>query len=190
MSEKIIYEEVADYNNEFENAFSYYSIIGNEEPNNYEKIRYYKANSLTPERIKTLVCVIEEKKQVNDNSWYSNVLNGYYYNIFDNSSTEYEIVIGTGIRKKTININILPNGMIEYNELSKLKPILGNVPIEGLGIEELYCLLLKLQLTNIPTINFIQLKKAIDLKNLNSKLNDFIREYCNPKVKCIKPIAQ
>ena len=66
--------------------------------------------------------------------------------------------------------------MIDYNELLKIKNIIGGPYIE-LSIEDLYLILYKLSKESLIDVDLTSLRTSIQVNRLNRELNDKLQEF-------------
>ena len=134
--------------------------------------KIYNNNSIDPKKIdeyfnddlKPSSLVIERIK------------NNSYYNILDKDSNKYSILYRVnGIRRK-ISITANSDGMIDYNELLKIKNIIGGPYIE-LSIEDLYLVLYKLSKESLIDVDLTSLRTSIQVNRLNREFNDKLQEF-------------
>ena len=91
-------------------------------------------------------------------------------------SNKYSILYRVnGVRRK-ISINANSDGMIDYNELLKIKNIIGGPYIE-LSIEDLYLILYKLSKESLIDVDLTSLRTSIQVNRLNREFNDKLQEF-------------
>lgn len=66
--------------------------------------------------------------------------------------------------------------MIDYNELLKIKNIIGGPYIE-LSIEDLYLILYKLSKESLIDVDLTSLRTSIQVNRLNREFNDKLQEF-------------
>ena len=66
--------------------------------------------------------------------------------------------------------------MIDYNELLKIKNIIGGPYIE-LSIEDLYLILYKLSKESLIDVDITSLRTSIQVNRLNREFNDKLQEF-------------
>lgn len=104
------------------------------------------------------------------------IKNNSYYNILDKDSNKYSILYRVnGVRRK-ISITANSDGMIDYNELLKIKNIIGGPYIE-LSIEDLYLILYKLSKESLIDVDLTSLRTSIQVNRLNREFNDKLQEF-------------
>lgn len=166
--------QLADkYNDSLKKMIDPYKIEKNqnEDPVSVAK-KIYNNNSIDPKKIdeyfnddlKPSSLVIERIK------------NNSYYNILDKDSNKYSILYRVnGVRRK-ISITANSDGMIDYNELLKIKNIIGGPYIE-LSIEDLYLILYKLSKESLIDVDLTSLRTSIQVNRLNREFNDKSQEF-------------
>ena len=121
------------------------------------------------------------KKIYNNNSIDPKKIDEYFNDDLKPSSLvieriKYSILYRVnGIRRK-ISITANSDGMIDYNELLKIKNIIGGPYIE-LSIEDLYLILYKLSKESLIDVDLTSLRTSIQVNRLNREFNDKLQEF-------------